>query len=151
MASACDTLTICRSAGPQPSQTIKCILIFYTAPSEGDGKTLWEREMGLHGARWRYCQQLQLILSVLAYTLADSRTPYTVAKRKVHTLTPSSQISNTGPSLRTCERQKNGMQILHMFRIHKMAAQVQPDVTSVPSTHTLACVQVIYCTSCKVM
>ena len=30
MASACDTLTICRSAGPRPSQTIKCILIFYT-------------------------------------------------------------------------------------------------------------------------
>ena len=59
-------------------------------------------------------------------------------------LTPSSQIANTGHDLSTREGQTNGFLVFPIFSMHIMAAQAQPDVTSLHSTRTLACVQVVY-------
>lgn len=99
--------------------------------------------MACRSAQCRHCQQLQRSLFVLART-SDDCTPYTVAKRKLHTFTQSSQNCNKGHGLDTPERQTNGMLISSIFSVHKMTTQAPPDVTSLHSACTSACVQMAY-------
>ena len=67
---------------------------------------------------------------VFAHTLVDSHTPYTIAKSKVYSFMPFSQNCNVGHGLGKRKGQTNGMLILPIFSIHKMADQTQTDVIS---------------------
>ena len=62
------------------------------------------------------------------HTLADFHHPYVVAKHEVCTLMPLFRYCNKGHGLGTRERLENGMCVLPIFCIHKMATQLPLDV-----------------------